>query len=155
MSWTPCSLDSPTVSVEVYRADQTSIPARLTDGRIGSRIIAITVGRMLLFGGAGGATHEAAFHAEFDLRSYALNTRRAGTQRPAAVVPDTWARHAAGPAANGIRTRQVTLDLGPLSPGHYQLAIRRDAVSVGRFQHMLSKARTQDSESLKSTAFRY
>jgi hypothetical protein len=72
MSWTPCSLDSPTVSVEVYRADQTSIPARLTDGRIGSRIIAIAVGRMLLFGGAGGATHEAAFHAEFDLRSYAL-----------------------------------------------------------------------------------
>jgi hypothetical protein len=72
MSWTPCSLDSPTVSVEVYRADQASIPARLTDGRIGSRIIAIAVGRMLSLEVLAARLAKLRFMLSSIFRSYAL-----------------------------------------------------------------------------------
>jgi hypothetical protein len=119
-------------------------------------LIAVTTGRMFLFGNDQTATRGAGFRTEFDLRPYAL-TR--GVQQRSELPPlslphghgtvlmrlptgsepgkyevqvldSTLVAIASATGDADVRDRittlEVTLNLGPLSPGNYQLAIRRN-----------------------------
>jgi hypothetical protein len=115
-------------------------------------VIAVAAGRMLLLGGGG-----AEFRTEFDLRPYALTRgapqradlpplmlpRGHGTlvlRLPTGSEPGKYdvqvldAQLAAKASTTGdayfqdrVTTLQVTLDLGGLPPGDYQLAVRRNS----------------------------